>query len=268
MKKDQPTAFTLIELLVVISIIALLIAILLPALNKARESARNMRCLNNLKQLEFAMQTYATENKGQFMPVRHDVKQYWFHEMVQYAGDAAIGSTESDSDDNNVGICPQTTVTKNGAPVSPQNFRNFGGFGNASETWFYELGAGSYGANLWRQPWRGGSDEFENHYKNSSNTGKYFMNVEMITSPSETPGLGDSNWVGSWPKAIGAVPPDLSRGLTGHSDNGFMGRFCIDRHNRAINIAFSDGHVEPVELQDLWRTAWHRGWEDRDVTIP
>jgi len=75
---SQPTAapgprrgFTLIELLVVIAIIAILAALLLPALARAKESARSVQCLNNLRQISLATRLYAEENDDLFPRSQH-----------------------------------------------------------------------------------------------------------------------------------------------------------------------------------------------------
>ncbi|MFP3937556.1 MAG: prepilin-type N-terminal cleavage/methylation domain-containing protein, partial [Phycisphaerae bacterium] len=79
-KNRRPRAFTLIELLVVIAIIALLMSILLPALGRARQTARTLVCSTNLKNIGQAAHLYAQDNKG-FGP-----RDHWNQDGAPLAG--------------------------------------------------------------------------------------------------------------------------------------------------------------------------------------
>lgn len=98
--KRTARGFTLVELLVVIGIIALLISILLPALNSARRAGATVKCLSHLREIGSAFLYYASENKGFIPPVRQDYPEingipqnvqnfYWNDFLIRYTSKSA-----------------------------------------------------------------------------------------------------------------------------------------------------------------------------------
>lgn len=106
-REKKVSLFTLIELLVVIAIIAILASMLLPALNSARETAKSVKCLNNLKQLGTRYRFYIDMSDGYF-PLQIDktyssVSWYYWNRLLRVALDV---------DDTELEKCPSDNSTK------------------------------------------------------------------------------------------------------------------------------------------------------------
>lgn len=96
-----PLAFTLFELLVVVAVIGILASLLLPALSRAKETARTISCLNNLRQLGAAAMTYAVDNRGN-LPFFLD----WLHSSAPASSDVSSGKLYPHLQSRAVYLCP------------------------------------------------------------------------------------------------------------------------------------------------------------------
>lgn len=242
-------AFTLIELLVVISIIALLVALLLPALSRAREASQSVQCLSNVRQLVVALRMHANDNEQHTWGPVHSFNTFWFARINQYTNNLDTAR-----------LCPTATVSD--ATI---------GYGSAirawtGETWpntwihngtrWYE---GSYGFNDWMYDPTAPRDiglagPEEQFFGGNIDAGAF--------QPSRVPVFYDSSWSSAAPNHWDPPSSNPNDPYTIWSEvtSAQMTRLCLNRHDFAINIAYVDGSAARVVLNGLWNQQWHAKW--------
>jgi len=253
-----PAAFTLVELLVVITIIALLAALLLPVLGKAKLKGQRVSCLNNLRQMSLSRHMYTDDNQGNL--------------ILSMADEDSVDTTVETGDAKML-LCPSTHVLR--IPLSED------GWGTADTSYFGSNSMapslpGSYAINGWLSVDHTPVDSFPQFF---------FRKEADLEAPLTTPLFQDSIWYYIFPLETDPTldPADLYDGYYGHRSGcrHSMGLCLIDRHNSRpaasaptaypyssgqalpgmINMVFADHHAGLMMLNNLWNCTWHRDWE-------
>jgi len=228
--------FTLIELLVVIAIIALLMAILMPALNRVKLQAKTIACRANLKQWTVFFSMYTQDHDGKFQAgVGEGHVNHWMYALKDYY-----------HDDPAIRCCP--TALK---PVQDRNGQLTGQF-NVFSAWGYgEDGCwGSYGINGWvENPPPSNTTVYEGFETNNN------WRTPNVKGAGYVPLFMDALRFNVWP--LPADTPPQTEDAAWES-NEHTRRICIDRHNGFINMAFLDWSVRNAGLKELWTLRWHK----------
>ncbi|MEM9346706.1 MAG: prepilin-type N-terminal cleavage/methylation domain-containing protein [Planctomycetota bacterium] len=254
MNKRLNRAFTLTELLVVVSIIALLIAILLPALSSARKSAYDLSCKSSIRQWTIAWFAYATDHDEQ--PV-----QSWHHtDEIQPTGEHWYIYIRDymNNGETLVLACPTA-----GEPLSTSSNSR----GTASRNWFPSaadhFGAtedhiGGYGYNNW---W--------SESNNTRNKPQHIKTISDAAEPTDIPVFFDCTWADvGWVLEADPIPPPGDREDPEASGvGGWIKRVSMNRHGGdTVNLSMADGSTVSSAVDDLLGFAWHNDWDESLVS--
>ena len=239
--KHSDQGFTLIELLVVIAIIALLLSILMPALQSVKKQARTVSCQANLKQWILIWKMYTDDNDG------------YFHRGLGGESQTGVDRWPTVMREHfknlDMRLCPMATKPlwdEGGQTINPPGpFVAWGVLDDGS--------IGSYGFNEWlcNRPNASGEGGQEENYWRSVNS-KPANNIPLFL---------DCYWYDVWSHAVDR-PPDTPSDVVGAGTNE-MRRVCLNRHSGAVNSAFLDWSVRKVGLKELWTLKWHKNFDTR-----